>query len=391
MKITIRLAAVIMSMVLLLTSCGKNSLRPHDPLEPINIVFMHVGWWGSTSTEYSRFTDSDLKKLADIGVDEVCISFGAPIMTYIPQGETEPVEIVSQEDVLSITKDLVDTYDELGVLSLHTAFSEKLKERDQGLVMNQFAEYALELAERLVEVNPDIELWYFFPEVLISTLAEKYIDPLLEYYDIMKNGTAPEVWEKNVQGFYWGTEDIPCAPYSKFDTENEVDFNNAMVKAMKACSDKVHDDGKLTFWCPYYRSTSTIDTATAIGYVANRTDIFDYVILQPNHLFADNLEYNLDLLRNAALQNAVLDHRGKVVGGEKISSTMIGPEMEMEANLFNGKDGEEMVARYKDYVNAYKDLRGEYSMAYYCGERNSMMSYNVFGFLKEFLQDEDPS
>ena len=206
---------------------------------------------------------------------------------------------------------------------------------------------------------------------------------ILTLYPYLKNNTDPQIWENNIKGFYWLKEDVPETMYNCFDIENLVDFNNAEVRAMKACNDAVHEDGKLTFWCPYYRSTN--DTGKHIGFIANQTDIFDYVILQPNHVFTDGLDYNIDLIKEATLQNAVLNKSYVAWGGEKKSSTMVGAEMESQSNLYSGKDREKNLERYQAYVDAYQDFLGKYSIAMYYGERNSVMSETVFNQLKDFL------
>ena len=103
---------------------------------------------------------------------------------------------------------------------------------------------------------------------------------------------------------YWVREDVPAKTYDVFNTQNLVDFDNKTVKAMKACTDAVHKDDKLTFWCPYYRPTA--DIGLPIGFIANQTDIFDYVILQPNHLFEDGLEDNIEIIKQSTLNLSLI-------------------------------------------------------------------------------------
>ncbi|HIZ16639.1 MAG TPA: hypothetical protein H9675_03600, partial [Firmicutes bacterium] len=110
MKIFARIVSFLMAgvmMVGMLTSCGENSLRPHDALEPIKPLFMHVGYVGSTTASYAKYTDSDLQKLTDIGVNEVCIAYGTAPVTYIPEGGTEPELLITKDDINAITPDMV--------------------------------------------------------------------------------------------------------------------------------------------------------------------------------------------------------------------------------------------------------------------------------------------
>ena len=386
MKILSRVISLLMSAALLtgvLTSCQANSLRPHEALDPIQPLFLHLGWRVNTTVSYATYTDEDIRQLTDIGVKEVCIAYGTAPVTYIPEGETERQLIITKDDINAIPMDMVGATTEAELDSLKTQYRQTINSLDEDLLLNDYADMAIEFAERLVAVNPDIEIWYSFPDMYVVTLAELYIDPFLEYYNKLKAETPAEIWENNIKGFYWLKEDVPSTIYCNFNTDNLVDFDNPEVKAMKACNDVVHDDGKLTFWCPYYRSTD--QTGQHIGFIANQTDIFDYVILQPNHLFSDGLEYNIDLIKESTLQNALLNKNYVVWGGEKKSSTMIGAEMESQSNMFGGSSGEENLQRYQDYVNAYQELLGEYSLAFYYGERNSVMSDRVFNQLKDFL------
>ena len=388
MKMLVRFASMLMAVILTtgaLASCGKNSLRPHDPLPPIQALFLHVGYmYGTTNAKYVSYSDEDIQKLTDIGVTEVCIAYGTPVAAYTPEGAAEPQMIVTAEDVNNMSPELVGPdKTESDITEIKSVYSERAKQLDDGLTLEAYADFALELMERLIAINPEIKIWYSFPDIAIHPLSQMYIEPFLQYYEMMKSRTGEEIWNNNIQGFYWLCEGITTEPYDNFDTENLVDFDNEMVKAMKACADVVHDDGKLTFWCPYYRQNTSI--SMPIGFIANQTDIFDYVILQPNHVFYTGLEGNIEIIKESTLQNSVLNQNMMAYGGEKRSSTMIGPEMEMEASDFNGSNSEDILSRYQDYVDAYGDMLGEYPMAFYCGARPSLMDEKIIGLLADFL------
>ena len=184
MKIIVRIMSLLITGVLmvgLLTSCSKNSLRPHDALPPIKPVFMHVGYMNnSTVSKYAEYTDEDLRKLNDIGVTEVCIAFGSYPASYIPEGETEPIPLVTEEDIDGITAEMVGISSQTELDSLKALYKEKLGGVDEELTLNKYADFADELLRRLIAVNPDIEIWYSFPDIRIATLAELYIEPFLE-------------------------------------------------------------------------------------------------------------------------------------------------------------------------------------------------------------------
>ena len=104
-------------------------------------------------------------------------------------------------------------------------------------------------------------------------------------------------------------------------------------------------------------------------------------------MFDESLKENIDIIKNATISNAVLDDDGNPYGGEKKSNTMIGPEIEMQAENFNGAGSKAAKERYQAYVDAYKDMLGEYSMAFYCGSRPSQMDDTVIDFLSDFLSE----
>lgn len=362
-------------------SCGPNSNN-----QAIKPLFLYVGYrYNSTSVKYATYTDEDLKILNEIGVSEVCINFGNAAASYIPDGETEPKPIVTEDDIKNITLEMIGSTSGGILNTVISDYLEKIKGLDEKLLIEDFADFAIEFAERLVAVNPEIEIWYTFPDIFIASLAELYIEPFLHYYDRLKAGTDPDIWRNNIKGMYWAREDVPVNMYDNLNTENTEDFDNATVKAMKACADAAHKDGKLTFWCPYFRNNN--DVARPIGYVANQTDIFDYVIIQPGYVFDESLKGNIDIIKESTIKNAVLDDDGVPYGGDKKSDTVIGPEIEMQAENFNGANGKAAEDRYQAYVDNYKDMLGKYPLAFYCGSRPSQMDDKVIEFLKEFLKD----
>ena len=186
MKIIVRIISLLMAVVLsagFLTSCDKNSLRPHDDLPAIKPVFLYVGYrYNTTATKYVEYTDEDLQKLNDIGVKEVCISFGNSAASYIPEGESEPKPIVTNEDIDGITMEMIGATSQDSAEIIKAGYKTKLSGLDENLILNDYADFAIEFANRLIAINPDIEIWYSFPDIHIATLAELYIEPFFEYY-----------------------------------------------------------------------------------------------------------------------------------------------------------------------------------------------------------------
>ena len=83
----------------------------------------------------------------------------------------------------------------------------------------------------------------------------------------------------------------------------------------------------------------------------------------------------------------MLNAQSIAYGGEKKSSTMIGPEFEMDSKDFDGSRGAHNIEKYQDYVAAYGDMIGKYPVAIYCGERRSLMDDRSISFLKDFLNN----
>ena len=156
MKIIVRIMSLLMTGVLmvgLLTSCSKNSLRPHDALPPIKPLFMHVGYVGSTSASYAKYTDNDIQKLTDIGVNEVCIAYGTAPVTYIPEGGTEPELLITKDDINAITADMVGGNPSQADLdNLKAQYRSKINPLDEDLLLNDYADMTLEFAERCPEL-----------------------------------------------------------------------------------------------------------------------------------------------------------------------------------------------------------------------------------------------
>ena len=206
-----------------LPSCGNLSAAP----KAIKPLLIYVGYRNnSTASKYVEYSDEDLQKLCDIGVTEVCINFGNAPAAYIPDGETEPKQIVTEDDINNITLEMIGTTSSETLKTVKSDYIKKIKGLDKKLLIEDYADFAIELAERLVKINPDIEIWYTFPDIFIASLAELYIEPFLHYYDRLKSGTDPKIWKKNIKGMYWAREDVPVVMYDNLNTENLVDFES---------------------------------------------------------------------------------------------------------------------------------------------------------------------
>ena len=78
------------------------------------------------------------------------------------------------------------------------------------------------------------------------------------------------------------------------------------------------------------------DRYQRIGYIANKTDIFDAVTIQPKIYFGDNTTDEIGFLKESLDKQAFVDpDTGEILGGTKTSSTNIGIEIELDLSLIH--------------------------------------------------------
>lgn len=104
---------------------------------------------------------------------------------------------------------------------------------------------------------------------------------------------ASSEWTNDVRGFYWATETIGWS--GTFNTDATNNFNNPHVMLMDAMGDLVKGTyGKEFMWIPYTTTAAGVGVDkndVRMDYVANRSTIFGYVLLQPGFfLHADRVE-----------------------------------------------------------------------------------------------------
>ena len=114
----------------------------------------------------------------------------------------------------------------------------------------------------------------------------------------------------------------------------------------------------LSKWCPYYGvGTDAATIIKKIGHVADKVQIFDYVILQPQVIFnPDGTKGNLDGVRYSVNRYKVCYRNDVYVIASKVSTTEIGYEMEYvpdRTSLFN------------DYKTAFAAYKNKPSMFYW--------------------------
>lgn len=149
---------------------------------------------------------------------------------------------------------------------------------------------------------------------------------------------------------------------------------------------------KKFLWCPFAGMGSNYDTTFIdIAYIANTTDIFDTVLIQPGVFFHYNVNAdpgtapilkNLDVIRNSMniqevrTRDAAGNTNNRVVA--KRSSTKIGCQMEVSPFILHGGNGstsQHYQSVFQQTVNALKGsqvtVASDRHFSFYCDDRNS--------------------
>ena len=331
-------------------------------------VLLYVGYNGYSGSKYHVPTDDALRLMLST-TDEILL---IPIVTYNRYTDANGVEhqILSNEVINSMTADMVGNPARLATIKSEY-ISYAASRIAANYHMDDYIADAVSLGNRLVAINPNVKLWYSVPSAEgFHALTHLFVDSWKQAVDDIKAALGDTVWNNNVQGFYYCGEDIVTSGYTKFNVNNVAgDFDNPIVYAMHQVSDKVHAYGKNMLWIPYYHAAST--SSTNLGYVANKTNIFDTVIMQPSYYFHEERESGLDIIHDSVAQQAVLNSSGAVIGGTKTSDTEIGFEMEIDERYFTDSAYRE---RYQAYVDSFAEFVGQYPTAYYASSPEVMLT-----------------
>ena len=220
-------------------------------------------------------------------------------------------------------------------------------------------------------------MWFSVPATAMHALSDLQGPIWNEYViDAFKDKVGSEIWDNNIQGIYFANEDA-YPGFTKFDyDEPENDFNNQVVMSMRDVSDKIHSYGKSMVWIPYCIETDSFgwEVYLRIAYIANKTDIFDTITIQPKIYFGQNTTDEIGFLKESLDQQAFVDpDTGKIVGGTKSSSTSIGIEIELDSSM---ADDTEYYDRFYEQFDFFKDYVGVTPFTFYAGTPQSLMRIN---------------
>lgn len=340
-------------------------------------ILLYVGYCGYGGDKYYTPTDDELRLLLD-ATDEVLL---IPLVTYNRYTDKNGAEhrVITNEVVDSLTPDMVGDPNRYDIIKSEYFATAEARIRANYHVQ-EYIDDAAALAKRMVAINPDVRLWFSVPSSeCLHALTHLFSEAWVCAVDAIKNTLPAEVWEKNVQGIYYANEDVVTAGYTKFDPDApERDFDNPIVASMRAVSDAVHSLGKNMLWIPYYHEAAS--SSKNLGYVVNRTDIFDTVIIQPSFFFNSARTDEIRIICESMEKQAVVDINGDIIGGEKTSNALIGFEMEIDSQYF---DREGYPERYKAYEEGFGKYVGKCPTAYYAGHPQTMIKLQ--SLIKNFL------
>lgn len=387
----IRVFSLLMALLMValpLCSCsdstfkGNSSLRKkaveHEHVAPL---LLWVGLSGENGTQdRAVYGDELLQRLVDDGVSEYVMLTGYQPLYYNEIDEagndiSDPLPLFTEADIDTLTKEDLGVETDLDFTLKIEALKKQVPTGSSKSTINRQIEYEIELAKRIIAIEPDAKIWFSLPHVKVFECASFFVQHYMDIiYTKVKLAFTEEEFAKNVWGLYWATEDAG----GNWDQDDPVLFGNSLVKAEKYCSDILHKDGKTLMWIPYTTDGSQIDR---IGMIANTTDVFDYVYLQPGYLWHEYKEPFLDLIDKTCETGAVVNYSGTIYGGEKKSSTVVGVEIELD-NKFLFKSTEDELDRYLNgYVAHFEKYKDDKLFAVYCGDQRDVVQPEVYELL----------
>ena len=281
----------IMSSVLLTTPAGAYSSS-----EMPNALLLFVGTNSSYSwSPYPSYSNNDLDKILDATKEFVIINSNATYNYYQKNGTA--TQIVSNSSINAIQSSDVQYANKLadvkedyfGLLSSVGSYS--------SVTLDKSVSAQVALAKQIISKEPNATIWFSFPMVTFQACAQYYKEPFTYMFNQIKSQIGTTAWNKNVRGFYWGTEAV-TSYYTKFDEGAAGNYyNNRMIQLMADIGNLVHNNNKQFMWIPYNTKdtqTSSLYTFIRAGYVANKTNIFDYVIIQPGYYQNSDMLNQLD-------------------------------------------------------------------------------------------------
>lgn len=339
------------------------------------------GYWSS----YASYSSNDINNLLSASNEFVINSGNATYNYYNPNGSTK--KIISTSDIDNIQASDIAYPNKLD--SIKNEYKNKLNNFSSSVTLNKLVDAEVALANSIINEDSNATIWFSFPHIYFASCATSYEDALTWYVDELKSSIGTSKWNNNVRGFYWGTEAVGQY-YTAFNTSSpSTYYDNQMIQLMAEMGSYIGNSAqgyKEFLWMPYTPSDSEVGNINTTysyirgGYVANKTNIFDYVLLQPGYYFHSYKYTALGKVLSSVQNNKVYNLSGSVIGGSKTSNTRIGVVMEIDSNIAGSNSGYN--DRYYEYTIRFDDSQ---PVCFYAGDRNSTMNSTVFYYVNNFL------
>ena len=226
----------------------------------------------------------------------------------------------------------------------------------------QLAPFMVKVVNHLVSRKATAQIWIGTPGITSKNtpVASSSLNPIYNYLSEVCNQLGATIWNTNIGGVYMNME----AVYGTVDYTNLT--SNSCIRLISGLSEKIHNNLNTKFlWIPYYGYGSDPDEIIRrIGYVANKSTIFDYVVIQPHYYFDENIGSNITGVKCCISKQSVCYRNGTEVI-PKASKTVIGPEIELDWHVVPPNNYSGNMGRYNEYVSAYSGFNGTYPIIFY--------------------------
>ncbi|MBN2853226.1 MAG: DUF4855 domain-containing protein [Clostridia bacterium] len=240
--------------------------------------------------------------------------------------------------------------------------------------------------QKIIDEVPEASLYIATPHMNSMTHPYYFKNSLEKIYryflEIEKS--LPEIFDANVTGFYMNTEAII----------GEVDYHdltsNFTVSIMNDLSYRIHEYlHKKFLWIPYYGyGDNAAEIIKRVGYIANTTPFFDYILIQPHYYFDGDSRKNLDAVFYSVI-NQKICYRDMVPVIEKTSnaSAEIGFLNELNS-MIRWDSSKTFEKRFGLYTYNFKGLRNSFPSGFYTGGVNDVDYQRIADFYKDRLYSE---
>ena len=366
------------------TASADTSAKDTDINNGVLLYYWYNDYAGS---KYMAFNNTCFETLSEVSDEYIMIPIIA--VNYYVDKNGDLQEIISMDDINSLTLDDIQWTSEYALENTKQEYIDRYNNLSwRKYTLNEYVDETVELAQKIVAVNPDVRLWFSVPVTPMHALSDLQGPIWNEYViDAFKEQVGSEIWDNNIKGVYFSNEDA-YPGFTKFDYDDpENDFGNQMVMTMRDVSDKIHSYGKSMVWIPYCIHSEDFgwEMYRRIGAITNKTDIFDAVTIQPKIYFGQNTTDEIGFLKESLDAQAFIDpETGEVIGGKKMSSTRVGIEIELDSQMVNN---DSYYNWFYEQFNYFKDYVGKTPFTFYAGAPQELME--IYEYIDEFLSVND--